>query len=658
MSPILLNEGCYPVFSVIFAIVETPLKILQQYWKHGQFRPMQEDIIASVLEGKDTLALLPTGGGKSICFQVPALILEGICIVITPLIALMKDQVGQLKRRGIEAVAIHAGMSRSEIDVLLNNCIYGSIKFLYVSPERLQTELFIARVKQMKVNLIAVDEAHCISQWGYDFRPPYLQISLLRGLMPAVPVMALTATATLEVRNDIVDKLAFKKGYGVFQKSFARENLSFVVRKAENKERKVLEILQKVKGSAIVYVRSRKGTQDVAEFLIKNKVSASFYHAGLDFNDRAKRQDEWIQNKVRIMVATNAFGMGIDKPDVRTVVHLDLPENLESYYQEAGRAGRDGARAYAAVLFQDSDVVNLKLKVEQSQPEPAFLKTIYQSLANYFQLAVGSSEGESYDFELQTFCDRFNYHSPEVYAALRKLEEEGLILFNESFYRPSQLRICFDKAALYQFQVANEAFDPMIKMLLRLYGGELFAGFVLISETELAKAMKMKYNELIKALLHLQQLGVTEYQPVKNKPQVTFVLARQDADQLPLNYKRLTERKKLIEGKMNAMIEYVISDHRCRMQLIQDYFNEDTFKTCGICDVCINKRKAESGEGLNDIKQEVITVIKKKSITVEQLEDEIAPRDHELFVDAVRELVDDGVVKYDDAWKLHLERKI
>jgi ATP-dependent DNA helicase RecQ len=615
---------------------------------------MQEDIIASVLAGKDTLALLPTGGGKSICFQVPGLMMEGICIVVTPLIALMKDQVEQLKKRGIEAIAIHAGMSRHEIDILLNNCIYGNIKFLYVSPERLQTELFSVRVKQMKVNLIAVDEAHCISQWGYDFRPPYLQINSLREAMPKVPVIALTATATAVVSNDIVDKLSFRKDYSIFQKSFARDNLSFVVRKAENKERKVVEILQKVKGSAIVYVRSRKGTQEIATFLSKNNISASFYHAGLDFNDRAKRQDEWIHGNVRIMVATNAFGMGIDKPDVRTVVHLDLPENLESYYQEAGRAGRDGLRSYAVMLYQDADVVNLKRKVEQSQPEPAFLKTIYQSLANYFQLAVGSGEGESYDFDLQMFCERFNNHSPEVYAALRKLEEEGLILFNESFYRPSQLRICFDKGRLYQFQVANEAFDPLVKMLLRLYGGELFTGFVIITETDLAKAMKMKYNELVKTLLHLQQLGVIEYQPVKDKPQITFVLARQDADHLPLNYKRLAERKQLIEDKMNAMISYVTSDHRCRMQMIQDYFNEDTFKTCGICDVCIEKRKTESGEGFDDIKKEVLTLVRKKSITVEQLEDEIAPRDHELFVDAVRELVDEGVVKYDDGWKLNL----
>jgi ATP-dependent DNA helicase RecQ len=322
--------------------LETPVSILKKYWQHSQFRPLQEDIVNAVLQGNDTLALLPTGGGKSVCFQVPALLLEGVCIVITPLIALMKDQVEQLKRRGILAVAIHSGMNRSEIDILLDNCVYGSVKFLYVSPERLQTELFIERARKMKVSLIAVDEAHCISQWGYDFRPPYLQITTLRELKPATPVIALTATATLVVKEDIMNKLAFRQPAAVFQKSFARDNLSFVVRKTENKERKLLDILQKVKGSAIIYVRSRKATQQIAEWLSKRGISASYYHAGLEFEDRSRRQEEWIHNKSRVMVATNAFGMGIDKPDVRLVVHLDLPENLESYYQEAGRAGRDG----------------------------------------------------------------------------------------------------------------------------------------------------------------------------------------------------------------------------------------------------------------------------------------------------------------------------
>src|SRR5690349_20126702 len=349
--------------------------------------------------------------------------MDGLCIVITPLIALMKDQVGQLKNRGIEAVAIHSGMSRFEIDVLLNNCIYGAVKFLYVSPERLQTEIFIARVKQMKVSLIAVDEAHCISQWGYDFRPPYLKIADLRELKPEVPVIALTATATTVVRDDIMNRLAFREPASVFQKSFARETLSFVVRKTENKERKLLEILQKVKGSAIIYVRSRKATQEIATALLKKKISASFYHAGLNFEERTKRQDDWIQNRSRVMVATNAFGMGIDKPDVRVVIHLDLPENIESYYQEAGRAGRDGNRAYATIIYQDADIAALQLKVRQAHPTTEYLKTVYQALANNFQLALGSGEGESYDFDLHTFADKFHFHTGEVYNALKKLEE-------------------------------------------------------------------------------------------------------------------------------------------------------------------------------------------------------------------------------------------
>ena len=370
--------------------IETPLSILQKYWRHGAFRTLQEDIITSVLKGHDTLALLPTGGGKSVCFQVPGMLLEGVCIVITPLIALMKDQVSQLKQRGIEAVAIHSGMTRQQVDILLDNCIHGNVKFLYVSPERLQTEMFVVRVRLMKVGLIAVDEAHCISQWGYDFRPPYLQIALLRELVPDVTVIALTASATEIVCEDIKDKLAFKPASAVFKKSFARENLSFVVRKSENKEKKMLEILQKVKGPAIIYVRSRKATKEIAEALLKRKISASFYHAGLNFDERSSRQDQWIQNKSRVMVATNAFGMGIDKPDVRIVIHLDLPENLESYYQEAGRAGRDGLRAYAVMIYQDADVSNLRLKTEQAHPSPEVLKKVYQALANFYQLAVGS----------------------------------------------------------------------------------------------------------------------------------------------------------------------------------------------------------------------------------------------------------------------------
>lgn len=614
---------------------------------------MQEDIVASVLKGNDTLALLPTGGGKSVCFQVPALLLDGVCIVITPLIALMNDQVDQLKDRGIEAAAIHSGMSRGEIDILLDNCVYGSVKFLYVSPERLQTELFVARVKKMKVGLIAVDEAHCISQWGYDFRPPYLKITSLREIIPEVPVIALTATATALVRDDIMDKLGFDQARcTVFQKSFARDNLSFVVRKTENKDRKILDILSKVKGSAIIYVRSRKATQGVAEWLTTKKMSATFYHAGLSFEERTKRQEQWIENKVRVMVATNAFGMGIDKPDVRIVIHIDLPENLESYYQEAGRGGRDGLRSYAVMLYQDADVSNLRLKVEQSQPTLEFLKKIYQALANYYQLAIGSSEGESYDFDFQQFSEKFNLHPAEVYNALKKLEEEGFIQFNESYYSPSVIHFSMEKAALYAFQVANASFDPLIKMILRLFGGDAFSGFSKISEPYLAKALKIPVSQVIKQLKHLNELKVIIYQPSKDKPQITFVQARQDSERLPVDKKRLEERRKLLIGKMNAMINFVTSVDRCRMQLVQEYFNEETYQSCGICDVCIEKRKKENADAYNEIRDEIGVIISKESLTVEQLEEKISPKDHELFVDIVRELVENGEILYDAFWKL------
>ena len=635
---------------------ETPLSILKHYWKHSQFRPLQEDIIHSVLDGHDTLAILPTGGGKSVCFQIPALLREGLCVVITPLIALMKDQVEQLKKREILAVAIHSGMSRREIDILLDNAIYGKIKFLYVSPERLQTEIFIERYKQMKVGLIAVDEAHCISQWGYDFRPPYLQIASLREIKPTVPVIALTATATTLVREDIIEKLAFRKPAGLFQKSFARENLSFVVRQTENKDKKLLEILQKVKGSAIIYVRSRKATQELAAWLNKKNIKSSFYHAGLSFDDRTKRQDEWISSETRVIVATNAFGMGIDKPDVRIVIHIDLPENLESYYQEAGRAGRDGHRSYVVILYQDADAINLKLKTEQSQPSIELLKQVYQSLANFYQLAVGSGEGESFDFEMHDFADRFHFTPVEVYNSLKKLEEEGIVQFNESYYSPSTLHILIDHTKLYEFQVANARFDGILKMLLRLYGGELFSGFVKIAEGYLASSLKISREEIVALLLHLHQLNIVLYMAAKDKPQVTFILPRQDAEKLPVDIKRLKSRRELAMSKMQAMVSFVQSNHRCRMQLVQDYFNETSYQTCGICDVCVDKRKTENLRSFEDLKIEIFSMLKKKPVTVEELEYQLSPKDHELFVDVVREMVDEGVLEYDKIWKLKVTR--
>lgn len=634
--------------------METPHSILKRYWNYDQFRPLQEDIVQSVLNDNDTLALLPTGGGKSVCFQVPALILDGLCIVISPLIALMKDQVEQLKRRGIVAAAVFSGMSRREIDVVLDNCIYGPVKFLYVSPERLKTEIFQARVARMKVALIAVDEAHCISQWGYDFRPPYLEIAKIREVHPSVPVIALTASATAQVQDDICARLAFRKNQHVFRKSFARANLSFVVRKTENKDKKLLEVLTKVQGCAIIYVRSRKATQEIAEWLIRKNIRASYYHAGLDMEDRAKRQDDWIHNRTRVMVSTNAFGMGIDKPDVRLVIHLDLPENLESYYQEAGRAGRDEKRAYAVMLYNDADVANLRHKTAQAHPEPEILRKVYQALANFFQLAEGAGEGQSFDFDLYHFVEKFNIPVSEAYNSLKKLEEEGLIQFNESFYSPSHIYLLVDKGKLYEFQVANAKFDVVIKMILRLYGGELFSGGVKISESYLAAALHLPTDEIVRLLKSLHDMGILLYEPVKDKPQVTYLTPRYDAAKMPLNLQRLASRKELIMGKMEAMIHFVASEHQCRMVMIQQYFDEKTIETCGICDICIAQRKRSNARELEGIRIEVLTVIKKNPLTLEQLEEIIAPADQELFKDAVRELVDEGQLVYDEVWRLRV----
>lgn len=617
---------------------------------------MQEDIVNSVAAGIDTLALLPTGGGKSVCFQVPAMMREGICIVISPLIALMKDQVEQLKRKGIQAIAIHSGMRRDQIDILLSNAIYGNVKFLYVSPERIQTELFKVRFRQMNVALIAVDEAHCISQWGYDFRPPYLSIASLRDVFPDAPVIALTASATPEVQRDIGDKLRFRENASFFKRSFARDNLSFVVRKTEDKDNKLLDVLRKVQGSAIIYVRSRKSTQELAAWLNRKNIPASHYHAGLAFEERVKRQDEWVGNKTRVMVATNAFGMGIDKPDVRLVIHLDLPENLESYYQEAGRAGRDSRRAFAVILYQDADVRNLESKVEKSQPPLSYLKTLYQNLANYFQLAIGSAEGESFDFDIHDFCERFRMNAVEVFNGLRKLEEEGLLQFNESFHSPSSAQFTLDPTKLYEVQVAHARFDPLIKTLLRLYGGEMYSSFVRIDEGGIAKALRMSREEVMQMLQHLHELRVLHYSPARDKPQVTFVLPRQDADYLPVDRQRLEERRALILGKMKAMAGFAESSIRCRMQMIQEYFGEETEATCGICDVCVEKRKKDNASAFSDIRMEVISIMKAGSLSVEDLERRIAPRDRELFVDVVRELVDEGVLVYDNAWRLRLNR--
>lgn len=630
----------------------TPQELLKQYWHYDSFRPPQAEVIESFLRGEDVLAILPTGAGKSICFQVSSLTKEGVCVVVTPLVALMQDQVQQLKRRGIQATAVYSGMSYSAIDIALDNCVYGKEKFLYVSPERLKTELFQERFKRMKVNLVAIDEAHCISQWGYDFRPPYLEIARLRELQPQVPFMALTASATQRVAKDIAEKLELRKP-AIFQRSFARDNFSLVVRTTDAKEKKLLEILTKVPGSAIVYTRSRKSTETLTALLSRQRVSATFYHAGLETPERQKRQTDWIENRVRVMVATNAFGMGIDKADVRTVIHFDLPEDIESYYQEAGRAGRDGRRSYATILYHASDGANLRSKYELRDPSLDYVKRIYQSLANSYQLAEGSGEGETFIFHLDEFAGNYNYRPAAVYAALKKLEEFGIIQLNEGFHRPSQLHFQYNRKQLYEFQVAQASFDGLIKAVLRLYGAEAFSEFLEISEYELAKAVKLQERDVRQQLEQLHRQQVIVYEPASDSPRLVFTMPRQDANRLPIDKKEWTLRRELHQEKMEAMIQYAEQDHRCRMQVIQEYFGEETYSSCGLCDVCLQKKKSDSQWLINDYLEQTLRVLTQQPIPLDDLEKLIRPTDQEIFVEAIRELLDRGLVAYDEHWSLY-----
>lgn len=631
------------------------LRILQSYWGYTQFRSPQDEIIDHILKGNDTLALLPTGGGKSICFQVPGLMREGVCIVISPLIALMKDQVENLKKRGILAEAIYSGMSFQEIDLYLNNALNGGLKFLYVSPERLKTDIFLERFKNMQVSLLAVDEAHCISQWGYDFRPSYLEIATIRELQPNVPILALTASATPEAQVDIMEKLAFRKPYQRFFKSFKRDNISFVVRKTDNKEKKLLDVLKKVPGTAIVYTRSRKRSQELASFLNTHGFSALFYHAGLKHEVRNELQDAWIQNKNRIMVSTNAFGMGIDKPDVRLVVHMDLPENLEAYYQEAGRAGRDGKKSYATVLYDLADIDVLKEKTAKSNPEREYVDRVYTALMNYFQIAMGAGEGESYDFDLAEFSDRFHFFSHEVFHALKKLEEHGVLTFNESYYSPSLLHISVDKGRLYEFQVAQARFDFFIKVLLRMYGGVLLSEYVTIQEKQLAEAAKLSLKECVELLQHLSKMQIADYQPKKDTPQITFLHRRVEAKHLPIDRQKWEARKTLLENKMQAVVNYVQQQELCRMLVMMHYFGEKDGEACGQCDVCMDKKKTLHENETHHLQEVIIKILSSESMTIDALEERVNHDNTIEFSEAIRHLLEQNIIMYDVTWKLMIK---
>src|SRR6218665_1225800 len=622
-------------------------EILEKYWGHKTFRPLQEDIIHSVLSGNDTLALLPTGGGKSICFQVPAMVLPGICIVISPLIALMKDQVENLVSKGIKAIAITSGMHKREIDIALDNCVHGDIKFLYMSPERLETEIVKVRLQRMKVNLIAIDESHCISQWGYDFRPSYLKIAELRQILPKVPMLALTATATPEVVKDIQQKLQFKKE-NALQKSFERTNIAYVVLPAEAKLARLVKVANNVPGTGIVYVRNRKKAQDIASYLRSNKISADFYHAGLEAKVRDQKQSDWINNKIRVIVCTNAFGMGIDKPDVRFVVHIDLPDSLEAYFQEAGRAGRDEKKAFAILLYNNGDRIELQRNVETAFPEMDEIRQTYQALANYYQLPTGSGEGVTYEFDIANFCDTYKLQAITVFNSLKFIEREGYIALTDAIYQPSRIKLEMNREDLYKFQIANPNFDVFVKLLLRSYSG-LFDGFVKINEFDLSKKANRKKEEVIKNLTYLQQIKVLTYLPQTELPQLTFIQPRVDVKNLSLSKENFSLLKKRATERMESVLHYAESTHKCRSQLLLAYFGETNTYRCNHCDVCLEENKTVlHTDEYDNISGQINQLLAVHPMDLKHLVDSVIGSSENKVIHAIQLMIDNGQIFYND----------
>ena len=580
---------------------------------------MQQQIIEAVLQGKDVLALLPTGGGKSICFQVPAMANEGICLVISPLIALMKDQVATLKNKGIPALCIYSGMSFIEVKTTLQNAAYGNYKFLYVSPERLETAMFLEFLPAINISLIAVDEAHCISQWGYDFRPPYLRIAALRAHLPNTPIIALTASAVKTVQKDICDKLEFKPSHQVFQQSFDRPNLSYSAFNIGSKLNKLLQIIQNVKGSAIVYCKSRKQTKEIADFISTNNISASFYHAGLSNDERNKRQEDWINNKIRIIACTNAFGMGIDKPDVRLVIHFSVPDCIENYYQEAGRAGRDGKRAYAVLLYNDNDIKDLQAQVGIRFPSEKDIKNTYTCVMNFLQIPAGNGEGNSYDFDMAAYTTAFKQPILASTYAIKTLEQENVFCFNEVFFKPSTVLFTCTKETLTEFEANNTQLDLVIKGLLRSYEG-IFDNVTSINETKLASFINQPIALLKKQLIQLANWGIIQYTPQKEKPQITLLQNRMYADSFVLHLQDYLARKKIFEDRVNQIVFFTTNNSNCRSKFIAAYFNDVHVKACGICDNCIALNETIlSKEEFDFIKNHITAVLTNNEITIQQL---------------------------------------
>ena len=623
-------------------------KILKQYWGYDNFRGIQEDIIRSIGEGRDTLGLMPTGGGKSITFQVPALAQEGLCLVITPLIALMKDQVRNLRERGIKATAIYSGMTREEIVIALENCIFGNYKFLYVSPERLDTEIFQIKLRSMHVSLITVDESHCISQWGYDFRPAYLKIAEIRQLLPGVPVIALTATATPEVVSDIQQRLQFRQE-NVFRMSFERKNLAYVVRHTEDKESELLHILQRVDGSGIVYTRNRKKTKEISLFLNRNHITATFYHAGLNDETKDSRQKAWLKGEFRVMVATNAFGMGIDKPDVRVVIHADVPDSPEAYFQEAGRAGRDGMKAYAVLLFCARDKITLKQRVSDTFPEKSYIRKIYEDINFYYQMAMGDGRGCTFAFNIDEFCRNFKHFPVQTDSALKILTRAGYLEYTDEQDNASRIMFTITKEELYRIREQSEDTEKLIRILLRSYTG-LFTDYAYISEDNLSTRSGLSKQQIYETLLSLSRQHILHYIPAKKTPYIIYTRERQETERVYLSKEVYEDRKESYVQRINAMIEYAESENRCRSRMLLRYFGEKNEHNCGQCDVCLQQHQSglKSGE-FEAISQQLQALLKENPLSLQEIKDKMqVPENH--LIKVVSYLVSEEIIRQENGY--------
>lgn len=633
---------------------ELTRNILRQYWGYPSFRPMQEDIADSVIDGKDTLALLPTGGGKSICFQVPAMAMEGICIVITPLISLMKDQVLHLKKIGISAAAIFSGMHHNEIEITYNQAAFGMLKFLYVSPERLMTDSFIEALKKMKVCLLAVDESHCISQWGYDFRPPYLKIAEIRQYIPHTPVMALTATATPKVVEDIQYRLGFKKS-NVFQTSYERKNVTYNVIHEADKYGLMYRLLSKMdRGSGIVYVRSRKRTKIIADWLQSAGISASFYHAGLDAKTRDYRQQMWMDGRIKVIVATNAFGMGIDKPDVRLVIHLDLPDSLEAYFQEAGRAGRDLQPSEAFLLVADTDINKLKDNQGTSYPDLNKIKSIYNAIGNYLQIPIGAGENQTYNFNIHEFAQHYNFSLLETYNAVKLIEREGYFVTSEALNTPSKIHIKAGREDLYRFQIEYKEYDTLIKYLLRNFPG-ILSDFVNLREEQISQKTGMPLESISKQLTNLERLNFLNYIPRNDKPQIQFLTSRIDTKYFSLSDEIYKNRKEDAGKRIQAVIDFVNNDKDCRSVQLLRYFGEKIKRTCDKCDVCSSRNKITLTEyEYQEISENIVRELRENESNVYEILEVSKEYHEEKVLTTIRLMLDNNIIKQDEDGLLRL----